>query len=133
MYLSDMNLAAVDNSNIPPKYTYTTEKFASKVIRIDTTKSGELSKSAIGNSLSLSSYNLMEDYVDKKTKALRREIESGNIAVKPYFLKGENACTYCGYKALCGFDERVKGYGFRFLKNMTEDDVINKVKKEESK
>ena len=39
-----------------------------------------------------------------------REILSGKIAVNPYRGEHKDACKYCDYRDVCGFDEKVEGY-----------------------
>ncbi len=42
-----------------------------------------------------------------------REILSGKIAVNPYRGEHKDACKYCDYRDVCGFDEKVEGYFLR--------------------
>lgn len=70
-------------------------------------------------------FELMLAYVDYILKDTGREILSGNISASPYRLKAnkdQNACTYCEYRDVCGFDPDVEGYSYRDIG--PEDDVI---------
>lgn len=40
-----------------------------------------------------------------------------------YELGKKNACTYCPYMTVCGFDRRLSGYEFRRLKNFSDEEL----------
>ena len=42
----------------------------------------------------------------------------------------KNACTYCPYSRVCGFDMEIPGYEFRRLKNFTDEELWNAFAKE---
>lgn len=60
-------------------------------------------------------FAIMMDYVQDKAKKIGREILKGNTSVNPFEWKKENACEYCPYKEICGFDEKLPGYEYRKL------------------
>ena len=63
-------------------------------------------------------FELLLSYVEHILKETGNRILAGDIAVSPYRLKeknNENACTYCKFKDVCGFDPNVPGYAFRDL------------------
>ena len=41
----------------------------------------------------------------------------GETKASPYAMNHKNACTYCPYGGVCGFDEKIPGYAWRYLKN----------------
>ena len=55
---------------------------------------------------------------------LGRRRLSGEISVNPYEMKGNTACTWCGYRSICGFDERMNGCSYRKLRQLKTDDEI---------
>ena len=42
----------------------------------------------------------------------------------------KNACTYCPYSGVCGFDMDIPGYEFRRLKNFTDEELWDAFVKE---
>ena len=52
----------------------------------------------------------INDVIDDIILKLGNDIYSGNIAKTPYRYGNENACTYCEYKSICTFDDRIDDY-----------------------
>ena len=67
----------------------------------------------------------MSDYVNQTIEQLGKEILAGKIDINPYELKGNTACTWCAYRSICGFDERLRGCNYRKLEQIrTEEDIF---------
>ena len=62
-------------------------------------------------------------YVRTKIEKIRSSILEGDAEVSPYELGKKNACTYCPYMTVCGFDRRLSGYEFRRLKNFSDEEL----------
>lgn len=62
-------------------------------------------------------------YVRTKIDKIRSSILEGDAQVSPYELGKKNACTYCPYMAVCGFDRKLTGYEFRRLKNFSDEEL----------
>ena len=63
-------------------------------------------------------FELLLAYVSHILQETGNRILSGEIAVSPYRVKekqGENACTYCRFADVCGFDLELPGFSFRDL------------------
>lgn len=75
----------------------------------------------------------ISNYVNLKIRRLSKEILAGSIARNPYEYKEQSACTYCQYKEVCGFDERLPGCGKRDLGNPDEKWVLEQMQGEETK
>ena len=75
-------------------------------------------------------FAIMMDYVQDKAKKIGREILKGNTNVNPFERQKENACEYCPYKEVCGFDEKLPGYGYRRLENYKSDELWSLMKEE---
>ena len=69
-------------------------------------------------------------YVNHKIKELGTGILQGNISVNPCEQNGENACTYCAYRSICGYDAEIAGYETRKLKKLSRDDALMLMEKE---
>lgn len=100
------------------------ESFTDKsdVIPVSRTKSGELSKTS--KVYSTEQFGEISAYVNHVIEALGRRMLAGEIDVNPYELKGKNACTWCGYRSICGFDEHMSGCSYRRLRQMKSDEEI---------
>ena len=79
----------------------------SVVIPVEKKKDGSFS--ARSGVLSREEMQLISSYVDAKIRSIGREILDGKIAANPYEKGNEEACTYCAYKKVCGFDGSIPG------------------------
>ena len=64
-------------------------------------------------------FELLLSYVEHILKDTGNRILAGEIAVRPYRLKNkqeENACTYCRFKDVCGFDTNLPGCSYREIR-----------------
>lgn len=71
----------------------------------------------------------------KKIEELGQRIMDGEISASPYKNGtgdfGSNACKYCHYGSICGFDEHSEGYAFRDLTDIDEKDALSWILEEE--
>ncbi len=58
-----------------------------------------------------------------KMLSFAEKIMSGDTSIHPYMLGNEKACTYCKYKAVCGFDAKFKGNSYKKFKPVDEDEI----------
>lgn len=101
----------------------------SDVIPVSRTKSGELSKTS--KVYSTEQFAQISAYVNHVIEVLGRRMLAGEIDVNPYELQGSSACTWCGYRSICGFDERMSGCRYRKLRQMRSDeDIFEAMEKE---
>ncbi|MDE6421765.1 MAG: PD-(D/E)XK nuclease family protein, partial [Lachnospiraceae bacterium] len=73
----------------------------------------------------------ISNYVNQKIRELSKKILAGNIARNPYEYKEQSACTYCQYKEVCGFDERLPGCEKRNLGSPDEEWLLERMKENE--
>ena len=71
----------------------------------------------------------MSSYVDHKIRDIGREILDGRIAANPYEKGSEEACTYCAYKKVCGFDASIPGYEKRQLEEDDRQELLKRMRK----
>ena len=64
----------------------------------------------------------------KKIASLGKEIMDGNIAMQPTELNHREACTYCRYKEICGFDTRLPGYKKKECGNMEPETIWSEIR-----
>ncbi|MDD7642623.1 MAG: exodeoxyribonuclease V subunit gamma [bacterium] len=94
----------------------------SDVIPVSRTKSGEWSKTS--KVYSTERFHQISTYVNHVIEDLGKRMLAGEISVNPYELKGSTACTWCGFRSICGFDERMDGCRYRKLRQMRSEDEI---------
>lgn len=68
-------------------------------------------------------FTVLGRYVRTKIEKIRSSILEGDAQVSPYELGKKNACTYCPYITVCGFDRKLSGYDFRRLKNFSDEEL----------
>ena len=97
----------------------------SKVIPVEKKKDGSFS--ARSGILSREELQVVSAYVDKKIRQIGREILDGKIAANPYEKGNEEACTYCAYKKVCGFDGSIPGYEKRQLEDLDQQTLMQRM------
>lgn len=100
----------------------------SDILPLERKKDGSFSaKSGI---LSDEDMRMVSNYVNHKIKNLGKGILQGDIAMNPYEQGSEQACTYCAYRRICGFDAGMDGYQTRKLPKMNADEVVQCMREE---
>lgn len=69
----------------------------------------------------------MSDYVNHKIRCIGREIMNGNLSINPYGKGSGSSCTYCAYRAVCGFDKRIDGFKMRNLTDYSKEEILDKM------
>lgn len=98
----------------------------SSVIPVALTKDGLLTKNS--SVATESDMRRLGKFVHNKVQEIGKEILEGNVEINPYTDGTKTACDYCAYKGVCGFDNKISGYEFRRLKQLSEDEVWEKIK-----
>ncbi len=65
-------------------------------------------------------FELLTEYASNKMVDLEKEIKQGHVEVNPY----EEACNYCPYSDICGFDAEKQQAKMRKIKKVTEEDDL---------
>lgn len=99
----------------------------SDVIPVEKKKDGSFT--ARSGIMSGEELHIISDYVNYKVKSIGRAILDGNIALNPYQKGQEQACTYCAYRKVCGFDSSIPGYEKRELEDVNKTEVFERMKK----
>ncbi len=60
-------------------------------------------------------YGALRRYAGDKIKEFGRRILDGDVEINPYEKGQSGSCTYCAYRSICGFDERIPGFSMRDL------------------
>ena len=94
----------------------------SYVVPVEYKKDGDFS--AYSKVLSEEDYETASQYVMHKMEEFGKEIMDGNIQAKPTVSNKDNACTYCDFKGVCGFDEKIKGYEEKQNRKLSDEEAI---------
>ncbi len=98
----------------------------SAVIPVARKKNGEFT--ATSGIMSAEEMKLVSGYVNKKIREIGQEMLSGCISVNPYEKGTSQACTYCSFKNVCGFDGAIPGYEKRKLKEYSDGEIFQMMK-----
>ena len=71
---------------------------------------------------------LLSDYASYSLKNMGVKIKKGEIPLNPYTSGNMDSCTYCAYKDVCGFDEKIPGYQKRNLDKDKDVDYLELMK-----
>ena len=100
----------------------------SLVIPVERKKDGSFSlRSGV---MAREDYEVVSRFVSHKMRRLGTEILSGNIAVNPCEQAGSRSCTYCAFKSVCDFEEKIPGYEMRMLAGGSADDLLLRMRQE---
>ena len=124
--LAKLRMNGVVNSD--PKVVERLDRYLqdkSVVIPVEKKKDGSFS--ARSGILSREEMQLVSTYVDAKIRDIGREILDGKIAANPYEKGNEEACTYCAYKKVCGFDGSIPGYEKRQLQDLDKQTLMQRM------
>jgi ATP-dependent helicase/nuclease subunit B len=86
---------------------------------VKTTKDGDFT----GDSLvTAKQIELLSKHVGNMIKSARKSISNGVTECKPYYKsENDNACNYCDYHEICGFDEAIGDKHSYFSKKSNEE------------
>lgn len=98
----------------------------SDVIPVELTKSGAFS--ARSSVLSGEEIQTVSRYVTAKLKAMGRKVLDGNIDLAPYVLGKQDACQWCSFRKVCGFDPAIPGCEKRSLEELSKEEALELMK-----
>ena len=101
----------------------------SDVIPVERKKDGSFS--ARSSTMNREELKTVSDYVNYKVKTIGQEILAGRIALDPYEKGASEACTYCAYRKVCGFDPAIPGYEKRLLEDLDRQEALRRMAEEE--
>lgn len=76
-------------------------------------------------------FAMLGEYVRRKISDIQGEILDGEAEVAPYELEKKDACTYCPYLSVCGYDRKIPGFEHRRLKKYNDAELWKMIAKEE--
>ena len=75
-------------------------------------------------------FSVIRKYTEKKIREIGRAILDGDAKARPYQLGTKNACTFCPYGGICGFDQRLPGFRYRKLKSLDDWELFARMREE---
>lgn len=75
-------------------------------------------------------FHKLKQFVNRKLKQAGQEILGGCTNLRPSKEGNRTACDYCPYHAVCGFDTKTAGYGYRRLKNLKAEEIWAEIEEE---
>nr|WP_243111750.1 PD-(D/E)XK nuclease family protein [Butyrivibrio sp. CB08] len=103
---------------------------SSDIIPVMIKKDGDFG--AKSQTVSPEDYEAISGFVNRKIRDFGRNILNGDINVNPYVMDKRESCTYCSYRAICGYDERIKGFKKRNL-DLDPQDAMALIREEADK
>ena len=100
----------------------------SDILPLERKKDGSFS--AASSVISEEDMQTISRYVNHKIKQIGREILNGTISVNPCEMGSDQACTYCAYKSVCGYDDGTEGYPVRKLAKLNAEEALAKMRED---
>ena len=111
---TDMDILKLLDGTMPGK---------SDVIPVNITSKGTFGKYAQVGSPEL--LQGLSNFVNRKIKEQGRKILEGDIEVNPFDDDNHKSCTYCEFRAICGFDGKTPGFKTRRFE--VDDDTAKEI------
>lgn len=100
----------------------------SDIIPVERKKDGSFS--ARSSVLSGEQLKTISGFVTQKLVGLGKEILAGKISLNPYEKGSEEACTWCAYRHVCGFEASMPGCAKRKLEELDADEALERMTQE---
>lgn len=98
----------------------------SDVIPVERNKNGAFS--ARSSVLDGEELKMVSRYVTKKIKEIGQRILGGEISLSPYEMGKQDACQWCSYCNVCGFDPSRPGCEKRTLEDLSKENALELIK-----
>ncbi len=100
----------------------------SLVIPVERKKDGGFSLRS--STISGGDYETISQFVTHKIRQFGKQILEGNIEMNPCKQGIRESCTYCAYKGVCEFEEKLPGCNVRNLPSLHDDFLLEKMREE---
>lgn len=71
---------------------------------------------------------LLTAYADQMVKTTGQKILEGQVLLNPVSYDKWDSCTYCQFKEICMFDERIEGYRKRRPKKLSDEEALEQIR-----
>ncbi len=76
-------------------------------------------------------FRLMMRHAARKVAEVHGKILEGRTEAQPYRKGQETGCDYCQYRHVCGFDQKIPGYGYREIEKVSKEEILAAMKAED--
>lgn len=101
---------------------------SSSIIPAGLNKDGEISKSS--SALPEEDFKALLKHVRGLIKEIGEEMLKGNAKIEPFKKGGDTSCKYCEYISICQFDNSFHDNQYKNIKELKNDEVLEKIRKE---
>jgi ATP-dependent helicase/nuclease subunit B len=119
MILQDVEVARLMDSSLQTGH--------SAIIPVGLTKEGGFYRNSV--TFNAERYTLLREYLRRLIKTTAQAITRGEVAITPYRLGKNKACTYCPHRAICQFDLALAENDYRLLKNEPAEKIWPELEK----
>lgn len=124
LVVADLDIVKMMDTKISPSsYSDSVPVYLDKEGNISKTKSSALDREK---------FERLQKYTKHIISEISKEIFSGSINIKPFYMNKKTPCEYCEYKAICNFDSKLKGNDYRYIRNMSKDYVLQEIMNQEN-
>lgn len=60
-------------------------------------------------------------------KRMAGRILKGDISLRPVAYQTQDACQYCSFRQVCGFDEKICGFGHELVQKISDTEILEKI------
>ena len=97
----------------------------SEVIPVSLKKDGSLAASS--KAAGEEAFAAIGRYASHMVREAAAGILTGEAKADPYEYRDRTACTFCGFRGICGFDLRLPGCSYRELRPLKTEDALEKM------
>lgn len=118
--------------NADPKIVHLQDKMMEKrsdILPVSLKTNGEYT--AYSSVAAEEEFARLAKHVQKKLAEYGKRILQGEIALSPYEMGSQDACSYCDYHSVCGFDRKLPGCSKRRLVPMEKEEIWKKLREED--
>ncbi len=76
-------------------------------------------------------YSAISGFVNRKIREFGKRILNGDIQIDPYEDDKRSSCTYCSFRSICGYDEKINGFKKRKL-GISPNEALEQIMREDS-
>lgn len=119
LLVADLEIIKMMDKKLEPS-TY------SESIPVYLDREGNISKSR-SKVLDKEKFEKLQKYTKHIISEISKEIFSGNIDIKPFYINKKTPCEYCEYKSICNFNPKFEKNEYRYIQNKTNEEVVEEI------
>ncbi|WP_182200069.1 helicase-exonuclease AddAB subunit AddB [Paraliobacillus salinarum] len=85
------------------------------------------------NTATSETFESLQTYVRQLMIEAGVDISNGGVSLNPYQQKQQVACTYCPFRSVCQFDTTLPENNYRRLKELKDEEIVEKIKQKEER